>query len=34
VKDGESKLGRITCYTCHQGSPTPKLSMTPGGVAQ
>ena len=22
---GESVLGRITCYTCHQGERTPKL---------
>jgi photosynthetic reaction center cytochrome c subunit len=25
----ESLLGRITCYTCHQGSPTPPI--IPGG---
>jgi photosynthetic reaction center cytochrome c subunit len=25
---GDSKLGRVTCYTCHQGAATPKL--TPG----
>ena len=24
-KDGESVLGRVTCYTCHQGDRTPKL---------
>lgn len=24
-KPGESVLGRITCYTCHQGERTPKL---------
>jgi len=24
-KAGESVLGRVTCYTCHQGEPTPKL---------
>jgi photosynthetic reaction center cytochrome c subunit len=24
--EGESRLGRITCYTCHQGAATPKLS--------
>lgn len=24
-KDGESVLGRVTCYTCHQGERTPKL---------
>lgn len=23
-KDGDSVLGRITCYTCHQGETTPK----------
>ena len=21
--DGESSLGRVTCYTCHQGAPQP-----------
>ncbi|MGE0814412.1 MAG: c-type cytochrome [Vicinamibacterales bacterium] len=25
-----SPLGRVTCYTCHQGEPTPKLSPGPG----
>jgi hypothetical protein len=24
--DGESRLGRITCYTCHQGAAIPKAS--------
>jgi len=24
-KGGESVLGRVTCYTCHQGERTPKL---------
>ena len=24
--EGESRLGRITCYTCHQGAATPKTS--------
>jgi len=24
-KDGESVLGRVTCYTCHQGEQKPKL---------
>ena len=24
-KSGESVLGRVTCYTCHQGETTPKL---------
>lgn len=28
-KDGESRLGRVTCYTCHQGATTPKLSAGP-----
>jgi mono/diheme cytochrome c family protein len=23
-KEGESVLGRVTCYTCHQGEQTPK----------
>jgi hypothetical protein len=27
-KEGESVLGRVTCYTCHQGERTPK--MPPG----
>jgi photosynthetic reaction center cytochrome c subunit len=22
--DGESKIGKVTCYTCHQGSERPK----------
>jgi hypothetical protein len=22
--EGESKLGRVTCFTCHQGSERPK----------
>jgi photosynthetic reaction center cytochrome c subunit len=30
VKDGDSVLGRITCYTCHQGTEAPK--MAPPGV--
>lgn len=25
AKEGESRLGRVTCYTCHQGATTPKL---------
>ena len=29
-KPGESVLGRVTCYTCHQGEATPKLP--PGGI--
>jgi hypothetical protein len=24
-KEGASVLGRVTCYTCHQGERTPKL---------
>jgi hypothetical protein len=28
-KDGESVLGRVTCYTCHQGEQTPKLPPGP-----
>lgn len=24
-KPGDSVLGRVTCYTCHQGETTPKL---------
>jgi photosynthetic reaction center cytochrome c subunit len=24
--EGASRLGRITCYTCHQGAATPKIS--------
>ena len=28
---GESKLGRVTCYTCHNGTATPKLSAGAGG---
>ncbi len=26
VKDGESVLGRVTCYTCHQGAAEPKTA--------
>ena len=29
---GESKLGRVTCYTCHNGTATPKLSAGGGGL--
>lgn len=29
---GESKLGRVTCYTCHQGAATPRLSAGSGEV--
>jgi len=31
---GDSRLGRITCYTCHQGAATPKMSTGPGEVAR
>lgn len=27
---GTSRFGRITCYTCHQGAPTPKTSAGSG----
>jgi hypothetical protein len=27
--DGESTLGRVTCYTCHQGSDKPKTTVGP-----
>ena len=30
--EGESKLGRVTCYTCHQGAPTPKMTAGMGGL--
>ena len=26
-KDGESVLGRVTCYTCHRGETTPKTAV-------
>jgi photosynthetic reaction center cytochrome c subunit len=26
VRDGESVLGRVTCYTCHQGAAEPKTA--------
>jgi len=26
VKEGESVLGRVTCYTCHQGSLEPRTA--------
>ena len=25
--EGESRLGKVTCYTCHQGSETPKSTV-------
>ncbi len=31
---GESKLGRVTCYTCHQGAATPRLSAGFGELAR
>lgn len=30
---GQSRLGRVTCYTCHQGALIPKQSAGPGGLA-
>lgn len=30
---GQSKLGRVTCYTCHQGGLTPKQGAGPGAIA-
>ena len=27
AKEGESVLGRVTCYTCHKGEQTPKASV-------
>ncbi len=26
-KDGESVLGRVTCYTCHRGETSPKSTV-------
>lgn len=26
-KEGESVLGRVTCFTCHKGEQTPKTSV-------
>ena len=26
-KDGESVLGRVTCYTCHRGETAPKTTV-------
>jgi photosynthetic reaction center cytochrome c subunit len=28
-KEGESVLGKITCYTCHKGETTPKNTIGP-----
>ena len=30
---GQSKLGRVTCYTCHQGALMPKQAPGSGAVA-
>lgn len=30
---GQSKLGRVTCYTCHQGTLLPRQSAGPGVIA-
>jgi photosynthetic reaction center cytochrome c subunit len=30
---GQSKLGRVTCYTCHQGAVSPRMSAGAGGHA-
>ena len=27
--EGETSLGRVTCYTCHQGAAQPKAAPTP-----
>jgi hypothetical protein len=26
VEEGESRLGRVTCFTCHQGELHPKAA--------
>jgi Photosynthetic reaction centre cytochrome C subunit len=31
--EGQSKLGRVTCYTCHQGAQLPKQGAGPGDMA-
>lgn len=31
--EGQSKLGRVTCYTCHQGAQVPKQGAGPGAMA-
>ena len=31
--EGQSKLGRVTCYTCHQGAQVPKQGAGPGAIA-
>jgi photosynthetic reaction center cytochrome c subunit len=30
--EGETSLGRVTCYTCHQGAATPKASAAGPGA--
>jgi len=30
--EGETSLGRVTCYTCHQGAATPKMSAPVPGA--
>ena len=30
--EGETSLGRVTCYTCHQGAPQPKTSAPAPGA--
>lgn len=32
AEPGQSKLGRVTCYTCHQGAAIPKQTGGPGGL--
>jgi hypothetical protein len=27
VTDGESRMGRVTCFTCHQGDTRPKTKQ-------
>jgi hypothetical protein len=29
AKEGESTLGRVTCFTCHQGKPGPPAGAPP-----
>jgi hypothetical protein len=33
LAEGQSKLGRVTCYTCHQGAQVPKQGAGPGAIA-
>ena len=30
--EGETSLGRVTCYTCHQGTAQPKSAPVPPGL--